>query len=128
MWQWWWFSQLGHQHVRVANGRASLADAENTLAGSVLTMDAAVRNMVTGANCSVALALEAASTTPAKVLQIYPRKGSLSYGADADLVLFREHDLSVAATVVGGHLVFADSAPLSMLQSPTPTVLCAGAV
>ncbi|MCW3063445.1 MAG: nagA, partial [Solirubrobacterales bacterium] len=57
--------RLGPMTVAVANGRVELADG--TLAGSVLTMDAAVRNLVT-AGASVTQAVHAATRAPAALL------------------------------------------------------------
>lgn len=57
---------IGEQTVIVNNQNARLKDG--TLAGSILCMDQAVRNMVAFSGCSPAEALRAASTTPLEVL------------------------------------------------------------
>jgi len=51
-----------------------------TLAGSILTMDAAVRNMMAFTGCSLAEAVTMASTTPARLLGL-ARKGRIAVGA-----------------------------------------------
>ena len=50
-------------------------------------------------------ALRAASATPAAVLGLSARKGSLEPGKDADLVLL-DPDLSVWKTIRSGEIVF----------------------
>ncbi|WP_027965332.1 N-acetylglucosamine-6-phosphate deacetylase [Halalkalibacillus halophilus] len=79
---------LGDQTVTVANGKATLADG--TLAGSVLTMDQAARNMIDICGASVADVIQMASVNPAKMYNVYDRKGSISEGKDADFLLIDE--------------------------------------
>ena len=76
---------------------------DGALAGSTLTMDAAVRNLSAWTGCSPAEAVLAATRIPADLIGC-PSKGRLQPGADADLVLLRP-DLTVAATVLRGELV-----------------------
>jgi N-acetylglucosamine-6-phosphate deacetylase len=78
--------------------------ADGVLAGSVLRMDEAVRNLVAFTGCSTADAVAAASTTPARVVG-RTDVGVLSTGAFADVVLLDADD-RVAATVVGGRVLF----------------------
>lgn len=85
--------------VAVSDGAARLADG--TLAGSVLTMDRAVRNMVELAGLPIETVLPLATTTPAAILGIAGRKGSISVGLDADLVLLDER-LEVSRVLIGG--------------------------
>ena len=91
--------ELGGLDVLVDGGRAVLADAPQTLAGSVLTMDGAVRTLV-AAGLTRTAAVAAATSIPADRLG-EKRKGRLRTGADADLVVLSS-DLRVAATVVAG--------------------------
>ena len=60
---------------------------EGVLAGSVLTQDRAVRNMVAMAGVTLQDAVRMASYNPARLLGIEARKGVLREGADADLVI-----------------------------------------
>lgn len=76
---------LGGQQVFVSDGKATLADG--TLAGSVLTLNHGIRNMIRFSGCSLEEAVYMASYNPAKELGILHRKGSLAVGKDADLVL-----------------------------------------
>lgn len=94
---------LGAHTVIVDDLSARLADG--TLAGSILTMDAAVRNMMAFTGCSLADAAQMASTTPARLLGLGDRKGAIAAGFDADLVVLSPEN-EVTHTFVGGELVF----------------------
>jgi N-acetylglucosamine-6-phosphate deacetylase len=63
---------------------------DGRLSGSSLSLDRAVRNMVNLAGVPLCHAVQAASLNPAKVLGLENRKGSITPGKDADLVLFDE--------------------------------------
>ncbi len=77
------------------------AQFENgTLAGSLLTMDLAVRNMVTWGICGAGDAIRMATETPATLLNLTDR-GRLDAGQRADLVLL-DSFLHVRETIVGG--------------------------
>jgi N-acetylglucosamine-6-phosphate deacetylase len=95
--------ELGGQEVIVDQGQARLRDG--TLAGSVLTMDKAVRNMVTKAGISLFQAVQMASYNPAKRLGIEDRKGSLEPGKDADVVILNKN-LEAELTMVSGNIVY----------------------
>lgn len=97
-------SWLGDIRLSVSNGRVVHSEDGTTLAGSMLTMEDAVRNAVHLAGIPLIDAVTMASTTPARVLDIDDHKGSLVPGADADLVVL-DGDLAVTATMVGGRWV-----------------------
>ena len=77
--------ELGGQTVRVAGGVARLAN-DGTIAGSTLTMDAAVRRTV-HSGVDIAAAAAMASTTPARALGLEQEVGAIVPGLRADLVL-----------------------------------------
>ncbi|UUZ60727.1 N-acetylglucosamine-6-phosphate deacetylase [Nocardioides sp. B-3] len=79
---------LGELRVTVRDGQARLVDG-GSLAGSVLTLDRAVRNAV-AAGVPVLAALRAASTVPADALGIGDRAGRIRVGAPADPVVLDE--------------------------------------
>jgi N-acetylglucosamine-6-phosphate deacetylase len=98
-----------HRHgetIRIVNGESRLADG--TLAGSTLTMDRAVANMVKFTGVPLLEAVRMATLTPARAAGADKQKGSLAPGKHADLVLFSE-GVKVAATVVRGEVVFRAS-------------------
>jgi N-acetylglucosamine-6-phosphate deacetylase len=77
--------------------------ADGVLAGSTLTLDQAVRNLVAFAGCAPHHALACASSTPAALLRSADR-GCLVAGATADVVVLTP-TLDVTTTVVAGHIV-----------------------
>jgi N-acetylglucosamine-6-phosphate deacetylase len=91
--------QLGGLEVRVAGGEARLA-SNGAIAGSVLTLDAAVRHAVRQAGIPLADAVRAATQNPADMLGLAD-VGRLEPGRRADLVVLGE-DLMVAATMKSG--------------------------
>jgi N-acetylglucosamine-6-phosphate deacetylase len=93
-------STLGARPVRLADGAPRLADG--TLAGSVLTMDQAVRNLVAG-RAGLPGAVTMAAATPARVLGL--EAGEIRVGWPADLVAL-DRALVPAATIVDGAIVW----------------------
>ena len=90
-------SELGGQPVTVTGGRAALANG--SLAGSVLTMDVALKNAVS-AGVLLPEASRMLSLTPARSLGLEDR-GELRVGTRADLVVLND-DLEVQEVYVGG--------------------------
>ena len=89
--------RLGTFEVEVRDGKCM---ANGTLAGSVLTMDRAVRNLARFAEWELPQAVAAASRNPAQVAQV-ANKGVLAPGADADFVVLN-HKGEVLRTFIGG--------------------------
>lgn len=94
---------LGGHMVRVHEGIARTA--RGGLAGSTLTLNAAVRNVIQFTGIPIPEALAMATTTPAAMLGLAGRKGVLQKGADADLVLV-DPSWNVWATMINGLLVY----------------------
>jgi N-acetylglucosamine-6-phosphate deacetylase len=93
---------LGGQTVLVDGQEARLEDG--TLAGAIVFLDQAMRNMVRWAGVTPAEAISMASEVPMRLLGLADR-GRIISGGIADLVLFDEQ-LEVAATIVGGRWVY----------------------
>lgn len=89
--------------VTVKNGEARTP--AGGLAGSTLTMEGALLNMMRFCDLSLAEALPMLTRVPARSVGVYPRKGSLELGSDADVVLWNE-ETGVQATFIGGELVY----------------------
>ena len=91
---------LAGQEVHVQDGEARLASTQS-LAGSTLTMDEALRRSVKSSGLTVELASAAASTNPARVLGLDASVGSIAPGRQADLVVL-DDDLRVTAVMAAG--------------------------
>jgi N-acetylglucosamine-6-phosphate deacetylase len=88
---------LGSVEIDVKDGKVS---HNGTLAGSVLTLDRAVRNAMQFAKWDLQQAIRAATLSPANALRIR-NKGSLQPGADADVVVLNPNK-QVRATILKG--------------------------
>jgi len=95
--------RLGELVATVKNGAARLTDG--TLAGSVLTMEVAVRNMVQLVGIDLPTAVAMASLHPARRHRLDGQKGSIAPGKDADILLL-DASLNVLTTIVEGKIVF----------------------
>ncbi len=89
------------RRITVRQGLVQLPDG--TVAGSVLTMDRGLRNLVS-AGIPLGDALTMAAATPARSIGLAHRKGSVACGLDADLVVLNQ-DLQVQLTMVRGTVV-----------------------
>lgn len=89
--------------VILEDGVCKLAD-RSALAGSIATMDRLIRTCVQQANIPLADACRMASETPAKIMGVFDRKGSLEAGKDADLMMF-DNDLKLTYVMQMGNEV-----------------------
>ncbi len=96
-------SELGGQKVFVKNGEARLGDG--TLAGSVLTMDRAVRNMINLVGLPIEQAVDMATINPAKNLGIDKEEGSIAKGKKANFVVVDEN-FNVKMTIREGRIIY----------------------
>ncbi|MGB2571127.1 N-acetylglucosamine-6-phosphate deacetylase [Micromonospora citrea] len=94
--------ELGGQDVVVSAGVARLA-RDGAIAGSTLTMDAALRHAVT-AGIPIADAVRMVATTPARAIGLGDKVGALQVGLRADLVVL-DDDLDVVRVMRGGSWV-----------------------
>ena len=85
------------------DGVCKLAD-HSALAGSVATMDRLIRTMVQKADIPLADAVRMVSETPARIMGVYDRKGSLQKEKDADIIVMDE-ELKIRAVWAMGKLV-----------------------
>ena len=94
---------LADQAVTVTEREARLPSG--TLAGSVLAMDAALRQLIHFTGCSLPDALCTMTLTPARLLGLEHERGQIIPGAVADLV-FLTPELEVVKTIVNGEVLF----------------------
>ena len=96
-------SELGGQEVFVKNGEARLKDG--TLAGSVLKMNVAIKNLVERVGVPFETAVKFATENPAKNIGAFGERGSIEVGKRADFTAIEE-DYEIALTMVGGKIVY----------------------
>lgn len=90
--------------VIVEDDVAKLPD-RTAFAGSVATADRLVRNMVNMADVPLIDAVKMMTSTPARIIGVSDRKGSLAKGKDADLVIFDEK-IRIETTIIKGRVVY----------------------
>ncbi|MCG3420586.1 N-acetylglucosamine-6-phosphate deacetylase [Oceanobacillus jordanicus] len=97
--------ELGGQPVVVTEDRAVLEDG--TLAGSILKMRDGAKQMLDLDGVTLQEVIEMASVNPAKQLGLYDRKGSITVGKDADLLLV-DRQLHIASAICRGEVAFRE--------------------
>jgi N-acetylglucosamine-6-phosphate deacetylase len=95
---------LATRRVYLEEGVPKLEDG--TFAGSILTMEGALKNVLAFTGCTVPEAIRMAATTPARLVGEGRRKGRLASGYDADIVVLSP-ELSVEAVYRGGSQVYS---------------------
>jgi N-acetylglucosamine-6-phosphate deacetylase len=98
-------SELGGQLVIVKNGEARLVDG--TLAGSVLRMNHAVKNVVTLCGIPFTTAIDYATINPATTLGVADRLGSIKVGKDASVAVLDENTFEVSMTLRAGEVIYS---------------------
>jgi N-acetylglucosamine-6-phosphate deacetylase len=91
--------------VIIEDGVAKLPD-RSAFAGSVATADRLVRTMIRQAGRSLEDTIRMITRTPADIMGVADRKGSIATGRDADIVLF-DNDINIHYTIVGGEIVYS---------------------
>lgn len=92
------------QQVFIENGVAYMPD-RTAFAGSVCTSNRLVRTMYQQVGVSLCDAVKMITVTPAKSIGIADKKGSISLGKDADLLLF-DNDIDISLCMVQGEIIF----------------------
>ena len=100
--------QLGGLPCYKADGQVRLKSSGDQ-AGSCLTLDAALRNVMQFTGRSLAEVLPTLTINPARAVGIDGRKGSIAPGKDADFAVLDDH-FQVAATFVRGKCVYSSEA------------------
>ena len=90
---------LGGQSVIVKDGSARLSDGQ--LAGSVLTLNLAVKNFFESTDYPLNKIVNMVSINPAKVIGFENQKGSIEKGKDADIILF-DKEISIKSVFIEG--------------------------
>lgn len=82
---------LGVNQVVVENGDAKLA-SDGTRAGSTLTQNIALKNLLSYTGLPLAEVLPMLTENPARLIGVFEKKGSIADGKDADLLLLNENN------------------------------------
>jgi N-acetylglucosamine-6-phosphate deacetylase len=90
--------------VIVEDGVAKLPD-RTSFAGSVATADRLVRTVMKMADVPLIDAIRMITSTPARIMKVADKKGSLMAGKDADIVIF-DQDINIKTTMVKGRIVY----------------------
>jgi len=102
-------SVIGNLHnglrVIVEDGVAKLPD-RSSFAGSIATADRLVRNMIELADAPLIDAVRMMTSTPARIMGIDDRKGSVVAGKDADMVIF-DRNITIDKTIINGKIVYS---------------------
>lgn len=98
--------EFAGQPARVIRGAARLSDG--TIAGSILTMDQALRNMLQMTEVTLPQAVGMLTFNPARSIHVAHRKGRLHAGYDADVLIF-DQSLALQATICCGKVAFVSS-------------------
>ncbi|WP_158798884.1 N-acetylglucosamine-6-phosphate deacetylase [Pedobacter sp. L105] len=91
--------------VIIEDGVAKLPD-RSSFAGSVATADLLVRNMIKLADVPLIEAVRMITKTPASIMGIADKKGTLTPGKDADLVIFDEQ-INIKTTIINGKVIYS---------------------
>ena len=89
--------------VIMEDGVCKLAD-RSALAGSIATMDTLIRTCIQQANIPMEDVFRMASETPAKIMGVFDRKGSIEEGKDADIIVF-DRDINLTYVMQMGNEV-----------------------
>ena len=98
---------LGGQPIFVKGIECRLKDG--TIAGSVLKLNEAVRNVLANTDLTVSQAVNMASLNPARRIGLSASKGSIEVGKDADFAIV-DDAFDVQATVLGGRVIYRKDA------------------
>ncbi len=96
--------ELGGQKVILKDGEVRLSSG--VLAGSVLRMIDAFKNVISFTGCTLEEAISMSSTNAARSLGILDRKGTIEIGKDADLVILDEN-LEIFHTICMGKMCYS---------------------
>lgn len=96
---------IDERKVIVQDGAVRLPDG--TLAGSILTMEVALRNFIQATGQPIEEVWQASSLNAARAIHVADRKGSIEVGKDADLVL-TDDNICVRLTMAEGRVVYRD--------------------
>jgi N-acetylglucosamine-6-phosphate deacetylase len=93
--------------VIIEDGVAKLPD-RTAFAGSIATADRLVRSMINLAEVPLEDAIKMISATPARIMGVLDKKGTLTVGKDADIIIF-DKNINVSMTMINGKIIYQNS-------------------
>ena len=96
---------IGTVEAIIENGVARLPD-NSAYAGSITTMDKCLGNAISLIGLPLKDALRTVTLSPAVIIGVSDRKGTIEKGKDAD-ILIMDQDINVLKTVVRGKVVYS---------------------
>jgi len=96
-------SELGGQKVIVKNGEARIENG--ALAGSVLRMNVALKNLVERVGVPLEKAINCATKNPATLIGVYDERGSIAVGKRADFSVL-DNEFNVLLTIREGKIIY----------------------
>lgn len=103
--------EYGKKGLRFTTKDGIARYTDGTLMGTATSINTLLKRCLEFTGLPVPAAVRAASLTPAKVLGIDKKKGSLEEGKDADVVILND-DFSVWKTIIGGEVVWDEESRL----------------
>ena len=91
------------------NGSIPARNGQDTSVGRVSQLFEDIRACVLDKNFDIGVVLKTVTSNVAKVLKLYPKKGSLSEGSDADILILDKDNFNIDTLMVGGEIFIRDS-------------------
>ena len=95
-----------------SDGNGSGAGRSHNEAGSVMALFNDIRSAVVDHRLPLELVLKTVTVNPAKVLKLYPVKGKIAVGSDADVLLADKSSFMPRMLLAGGRLLMQDGKPV----------------
>ncbi len=99
--------EIGNSQVFVEGEKAVLLES-NTLAGGVLSLNKAVKNVLKWCELSVPEVVKMVTLNPARILGLEKRMGSLKEGQQGNLVMF-DREFNIKKTILNGREVYSQT-------------------
>lgn len=91
-----------------ANGSTPQTASQESGVGKAEQLINDLRSCILNKNLDISKILNTVTTNPAQLLKLYPQKGCLAAGSDADILILRETDLNIACLLAKGEIVVKD--------------------